>query len=191
MGNSSRIAVTLTNFKEFRQLLKALPPSVEARVMSDAVGVALKPIQRLARTLAPKRTGALRKSIAVLVKRYPKDGKIVGLVGPDNDYYASGKRVKPGGNRRGADRPAKYAHLVEFGHYSGASSAKFGGLEKGTSIRKGTATPKTFVLAQPFMRPAVQMGAPQAIADLEKGVEVGIKREAGRLASKLKRIRKG
>lgn len=186
--NTLSIGVELTNFDELRQMLKALPASVESRVMGDAVKVALRPIQRTAKALAPVQTGALRRSISSLVRRYPKAGKIVGLVGPDNGYFSGGKRLKRGASRAGSSRPSRYAHLVEFGHFSGTRSGAFGGFKKGASIRKGTAAPASFIMARPFIRPAVQMGGPAAMAELRRGVEIGLTRETKRLAAKLKRI---
>lgn len=166
--NSMSFGFTLTNFKEFAGMLRELPASVESRVMGDAIGIAAKPIMQMAKAKAPKRTGALSRSIITVVRRYPKAGKVMALVGPDKEYYSGGKRLKKGASRQGADRPAKYAHLVEFGHQ----------------------TKNGFVAAKPFIRPAVAAGKPAAINALADAVGVGMEREIGRVASKLKRLRK-
>ncbi len=185
-----RIGFVLTNFEEMRQLCAGLPASVEARVMSDAVKIAAKPIVNAVKAKAPRDTGALRKSITAIVKRYPKAGKVMAIIGPDKDYYGGGRRVKDSGSKRGADRPSKYAHLVEFGHYSAAATGFSPITAKGTTRRKGSFPERSFVMAQPFMRPGVTAGTPEAARELARGVEVGMEREVRRLASKLKRIRK-
>lgn len=164
-----RIGFTLTNFREMRKALGDLPPSVEARVMSDAVKVAAKPIVAAVKARAPRKTGALRKSITAVVKRYPKAGKVMAIIGPDRGYYGGGKRLKKGDSRQGKDRPANYAHLVEFGH----------------KTRGGGSVP-----ARSFLRSGVALGTPEAERTLSRGVQVGMERETKRVASKLKRIRK-
>lgn len=191
MANTMRIGFQLTNFDEMRQLLKDLPPSVESRVMGDAVQVATKPIVQAARSNAPVDTGALRRSITSVVRRYPRAGKIVGIIGPSKDFFQSGKRLKKTANRQGADRPANYAHLVEFGHLSALGTGRRAKDAKGKSVRKGTLDAVSFIMPRPFLRPAVMIGAPMASAALANGVSVGMEREVRRLASKMKRIKKG
>lgn len=188
-----RIGFTLSNFKEMRALLHDLPPAVEARVMRTAVGNAAKPLVKAAKSKAPVRSGALRKSITSVVRHYPKSGKVVAVIGPDKEYYAGGKRLKGRADRRGADRPANYAHLVEFGHYSRAGSEKFGGFERGFRRRKSSGArvaqeARSFILPQPFLRPAVATATPAAEAELARGVEKGIEREIKRL-SKMKKVK--
>lgn len=210
MSKSASIKIELTNFQEMRELLKGLPASVEARVMADAVQVATRPMVQAMQAGAPRDTGALSKSITSVVRRYPKQGKVVALIGPDNSYYGpKGKRKKKGESRRGANRPRNYVHLVEFGHRlsKGGSLRPSYNLEKVTitdkngrrskrmkrgSIRedaKGTAY--AFVLPRPFMRTAAAASQSAVAGELERGVMVGMEREVNRIASKLKRIRKG
>lgn len=208
MANSMRIGFTLSNFEEMRQLCRDLPPAVESRVMGDAVKVAAAPIVKAAKLKTPVRTGALRRSITAVVKRYPRAGKVMALIGPDTRYYSKGKGLDKKADRRGADRPANYAHLVEFGHHI----AKGGALrdqheivstvitdskgrirrvrKKGTVVEKASGTATMFVLPQPFLRPAVMSAGAQAQAELARGVEVGMKREIKRLASKMRRLEK-
>ncbi len=196
MANSMRIGFALSNFKEMRDMLAGLPASVESRVMGDAVGIAAKPIVQAAKAKAPVRSGALRRSIVAAIKRYPKAGKIMALIGPDKGYYGNGKRLKGNADRRGSNRPANYAHLVEFGHYSAAASGAKIADAKGKTIRpnkKRKTAPlaaASFVLPQPFLRPAVLTAGPQAERDLAAGVEKGMEREVKRLASKMKRLAK-
>lgn len=190
MANSVRMQVQLSGFDEFRVLMAELPASVEARVLSDAISHAVKPIVARAKALAPRKTGALQRSLTSVVRRYPGKGKIVAVIGPDKDYYSGGKRMRRGESRKGADRPAKYAHLVEFGHFSGTHSGQFGGFKKGTSLRQGNATAASFVGPKPFLRPAVAAGEREAATRLADGVEIGMAREIKRLAGKMRRLQR-
>lgn len=190
MANSIRIGFTLSNFDEMRALCAGLPAAMEARVMSDALGVAAKPIVAAAKAKAPVRSGALRRSIIAVVRRYPKAGKVLAIIGPDKNYYQGGKRVKSGQAKTGMDRPANYAHLVEFGHYSAAATGKSVAATKGTTRRKGNFAEASFVRAQPFLRPAVASAGGQATRELARGVQVGMEREVKRLAAKMKRLAK-
>lgn len=196
MANSMRIGFTLSNWEEMRSLLLNLPPAVESRILGDALSVAAKPIVNAAKARAPVDTGALRRSITSVVKRYPKAGKVMAIIGPSRDFFRGGKRIKPGGDFRGAASPAHYAHLVEFGHMSAAATGTSVATAKGSVIRRKNPKSKktefqarSFILPRPFLRPAVLTAKPAVEGQLAKGVEVGMAREIKRLASKMKRIK--
>lgn len=202
MANSMKMGFKLTNFKEFASVLHDLPASVESRVMGDAVGVAMKPMEKAVKQRARKRTGALRKSITTAVRRYPANGKIVGLMGPDKKArYFGGRRLTRGGKVLDTDRPAKYAHLVEFGHAIIATREGRPAFRKAkgqvneltpAKIRKGKrqAPAVLWVPAKPFMRPGVAASEGQVVAALSDATAVGMEREHKRQLNKLKRIRK-
>lgn len=189
--NSMKIGFKVSNFKEFADMLADLPASVASRVMGDAMGQALRPMVSAVKARVPTRTGALKKSITSKVIRYPDKGKVVGIVGPDKAArYLGGRKIVRGGKVLQTDRPANYAHLVEFGHYSAAATGKKVKSTKGLTIRKHTLYPQSFIRAQPFMRPGVA-ASEGAVADaLADGVAVGLEREHKRQLSKLKRLRK-
>lgn len=196
MANSMRIGFTLSNWEEMRALLLNLPPSVESRILGDALSVAAKPIVNAAKARAPVDTGALRRSITAVVKRYPKAGKVMAIIGPSRGYFRNGKRLKPGGDFRGGAAPANYAHLVEFGHFSAAATGTSVATAKGSAIRRKNPKSKktefqarSFILPRAFLRPAVLTAKPAVEGQLAKGVEVGMAREIKRLASKMKRIK--
>lgn len=195
MANSMRIGFTLSNWEEMRALLLNLPPSMESRILGDALSAASKPIVNAAKARAPVDTGALRRSITAVVKRYPKAGKVIAMIGPSRGYFSNGKRLKKGADRRGADKPANYAHLVEFGHMSAAATGVDVATSKGSAIRRSKRSKKTeftarsFILPKPFLRPAVFTAKGDAHAQLADGVKVGMAREIKRLASKMKRIK--
>lgn len=191
MANSMKIGFTLSNFGEFAKLLEDLPASVESRVMGTAVDQAMKPIVNLAKAKAKVRSGALRKSITSVVRRYPDKGKIVGIIGPEKGArYLGGRKIVRGGSLLKTDRPDKYAHLVEFGHHTAAATGANVRNTKGRTIREGTLTPKAWVVAQPFLRPAVAQGEVAAVGALADGVTKGLERETKYQLSKLKRIKK-
>lgn len=195
-----RFGFTLSNFKEMREMLVGLPPAVESRVMGIAVAKAARYIVAAAKERAPVRTGALRKSIIAVVRRYPRRGIVMALIGPDKNYYGGpgARRLKAGDDASGANRPKNYAHLVEFGHYTGASSGKFGGYTKGHKRKKSrvagatvnTSQDRAYVMPQPFLRPAVAAGKARAEAALADGVRHGMEREIKRIASRMKQLGK-
>ena len=195
MANIMRFGIELTNFKEFADLMRDLPAAMQQRVTAVAVGDALKPLQRLAKAMAPQRTGALKKSIVAVVRKYPQTGTTYGAVGPSTDYFAGGKKLKKGASRRGADKPANYAHLVEYGHWTRDSSPFLNRSAKGRFVRdrslmyalQGPRNAK-WVAPRPFLRPAVAIATPIVKAHLADGIKKGMEREIKRLSGKLKRL---
>lgn len=173
---ANKAQVVLEGAETLHAVLNELPKSVRGEVLAEALKKAVVPIRRHTIAKAPKRTGALKKSITAKVISYPKDGRAVALIGPDRNYYMGGKRVKKGGDKRGADKPSNYAHLVEFGHYSGTSSAGFGGFAKGTTLRKKTAQARSFILPKPFLRPGLMAGESAANTILAAEVESAMAR---------------
>lgn len=173
--NSIIKAGRLAGLDDLQAVLQGVPQDLRGRILADGVRAGARPIRDGARRLAPRDTGALAKSIDIVVRRYR--GAAVAVVGPDRSYYRGRKRVKRGESARGAARPANYAHLVEFGHVAVAN-------RKGTSLRKGTATALGYVPAKPFLRPAV-LGAAGAAGDaihraVAEGVAASIRKHAAR-----------
>lgn len=194
MANTMRIGFTLSNFDEVTKGLRALPAKIEANVIGHALQDAARPIFSRAKSLAAHRTGALRKSITSVLRSYP--GKKMVIIGPDKDYYEGGKKTKGG-----TDRPANYAHLIEFGHKTRVDSS--GGFRKHTSAEiksaneSGVSLPSAgrrkieYVSPQPFLRPAVQQGTSEAAARFGKSVELGLDKELKKLQlTNLKRNKK-
>lgn len=156
--------------------LRALPLDMQARTLASAVKEVCIPIEIAAKRFAKrsKRTGALSNSITHKIVVYPKTGKAVGLVGPDRNYYIQGRRLSAKGGKLGAlygaDRPANYAHLVEYGH----RIAKGGALTRlDGKGKKGKGTVGGFVPAKPFIRPAVITTHSQQAAGFYRGIERG------------------
>jgi HK97 gp10 family phage protein len=157
MANSMKFGFALGGFKEIDSLLRQLPAPLREKVIPALMGDVGKEIVAAARAFAPRRTGALKRSITWVVRKgRGKDKSAYVVVGPDKRFYKSGKRL----NRRedGADRPAKYAHLVEY----------------------GTAT----TAGKPFLRPAFMSKRREMAQIAAAGIAAGIKKEVARLRRK-------
>lgn len=161
------IGIQLEGHRELSRALDGMKASAARAVLRPAVNFALTPLSRRARSLAPKETGALRKSIGKVVRTYPKyptpkrPSTVLGLVGPRNDM-----RVR---DDRGRWRdPTKYAHMIEFGTLShtilpsnrralkfasGKQQSKTYNLDSGQFA--AAAEHKGYV-GRPFLRPAFQ-----------------------------------
>lgn len=197
MANSlKRISFEITGFSELAHDLRVLPAAVERRVIERALEYAVQPIVRRAKSLAARKTGALQASIAFVIRKYP--GRAVAVVGPSRAYYKNGERTK--GGEQNPDRPANYAHLVEFGHATRAKGKpgfrKWTTKEREAANREGRALPQAglrrveFVAPRPFLRPAVEQGKAEAINRFSDGVRVGLEKEIKSTYRKNKQIRK-
>lgn len=102
--------------------LGRLGTAVERKLLRKAIAKGLKPIVRIAKQNVPVKSGLLRKSIKSAVTKMVS-GKV----------YVDPKTIGENG-----DKPAKYAHIVEFG---------------GPKHRNPT----------PFMRPALDAGRDEAL----------------------------
>jgi HK97 gp10 family phage protein len=141
------IRLTIDGIDDLEKALRAVGKKAAREAALVAVQHAAQPVVEAARNLATEDTGALRESIGWRVKPYRRGDKAIAVIGPQSKF-------------RGPDgrQPAKYAHLVEFGH------AKKGG---------GT------VAAKPFMRPAIAQASGEAMRTLGEtfGVALNIKAE--------------
>lgn len=158
---------------EIRATLRKLPEETQKKVMAVALRRATGPLIAAAKANVPRRTGALRDSIAAVVKKGSRGGSYV-VVGPARGYFSGGKRLGKGESAKGADAPANYGHLVEFGHHAVSPG-------KGTSRRKKTANTIRFIAARPFLRPALASSQSAVGDQLAAGIAAGI-------AQALKRI---
>lgn len=179
MANSAFSSFRLEGLDDIRNVIKTLPKELQEKIMAVAVTRAAKPLVDTAKMFARRseRTGALKESIGAVVKK-GKRGGVYAVVGPRRGYYKGGKKLGKGDDKSGADMPANYAHLVEFGHHVVAPI-------KNTSRRKKTAkTAKsgaTFVAAKPFMRPALLAAGDAIATEMANGVADGIERSLKRI----------
>ena len=180
-------AERLTGADQLSAVLTQLPEAVKNRIMKDALKFACQPIESAAAKNARQvthGTGDLAASIAHKVIQKSGSPVAVALIGPSRDYFNGGMKVGKGKSRRGADRPSRYAHLIEYGHVIVSP-------EKGKTIRKknakvlmkdGTARR---VPARPFMRPAVMMFAAATFDFFAAGLREGMATELNKLVKKL------
>jgi bacteriophage HK97-gp10 putative tail-component len=165
--------------EDFSDFMKRLPRELRVSALHEGMKGAVKPIVAAAKRNAQRsvRTGALRNSITSKTKNYPHSGKCVGLVGPARGYFRAGKKLRKDTDRRGAESPSHYAHLVELGHHAVHPT-------KGSSLRKGTALPAksgtAWVPAKPFLRPA----AISTVSQQSKGFYAGIKKGIEKVIAK-------
>jgi HK97 gp10 family phage protein len=97
-----KVIVSIRGAKELEALLKGLGPRVAARVSDKAIRAGAKVVADEARRLVPVKTGALKKSIAVV--------------------QAPGKRQSERAMVLGFRRPAgRRAHFTEFGTVKSAA----------------------------------------------------------------------
>jgi hypothetical protein len=126
---NAAIRITGPDLFELRQAFKRLPSNIAARVIGAGLRRAAKPGEAALKQITPKGpTGNLRRSIKTLVKRYPRDGAAVAVVG----YVkaGTGKARSAGGGKvmKGPDR-AFHQFWIEFGtadRYSKKPSARGG-----------------------------------------------------------------
>lgn len=100
---------------EIREAFKQMKPNIAARVIGAGLRRAAKPGENALKQVTPKGpTGNLRRAIRTMVKRYPRDGAAVAIVG----YVkaGTGKTKSAGGGKvqKGPDR-AFHQFWLEFG----------------------------------------------------------------------------
>ncbi len=173
--------------------MKALPDKLRNKGMRTAMKQAARPIVQATKAMAPVQTGLLRQSIAsVVVKSKDSFSALIGMrhvTGGKNKGFRPSKkvvraivaRVAGGGSSREGD-PARYAHLVEFGHNIVPRGQKVGRKErKGkTAVELGVSRGFGRVAARPFMRPGLASGAQAAEQALAQELRQFLAQEAGK-----------
>lgn len=149
----------IENQEGFRKALQSMPVEMRQKGAVDAVTRGAKVIVAKAKALAPKETGALKKSIGQVIRnRASKVKDPYAVIGARNGQFASKGKVKK--------YPANYAHLVEFGHHivqiGSGTLYDDGSLNRQTKRKThkskigltGQGTSLMFILGRPFLRPA-------------------------------------
>jgi HK97 gp10 family phage protein len=140
---SFNISAKVTGAQEARAAVDELANKIGRGAMRDALTKAGRLVVAKVKTLAPVgATGLLKKSIRQKVITKPKKQSVTVLIGPANNV--TGQIDRFGNGKIETVRPAKYAHLVEFGT---ASRGVYG--KKGLTISPGNPL-------KPFMRPAYE-----------------------------------
>jgi len=100
---------------ELREQFKKLPRNIAARVIGAGLKRAAAPGEKALKQITSKGpTGNLRRAIRTLVKRYPRDGAAVALVGFIKAGTGKAKSAGGGSVKKGADR-AFHQFWIEFG----------------------------------------------------------------------------
>lgn len=121
------------------QNMERLRTSGQRNILRKAIAAGLKPVAEMAKKLVHVKHGWLRKAIKTGVTKMVS-GKV----------YVDPKVVGPNG-----EKPAKYAHLIEF----------------------GTSTAK----ACPFMRPAMDASRATALSAIETAAKAALEAEVAKL----------
>ncbi len=156
--------VQITGYREALVNAKTLEDKIGRGASRIAMTKAARIVAAAARSNAPVRSGLLKKSIKVKVSTKAKRNEVSARIGPSNKTVGSDPKTgKP-------TRPAKYAHLVEFGT---ASRGVYG--HKGKTVTPGNPP-------QPFLRPAYE--STRAKATQIYGAEMGpaIEKAAARIS---------
>ena len=192
--NKSVFALELTGITDLRGFIKDLNPGSQDRIIMGGMKTAGDTIAKIAKTkIVNNETGALRKSLGTVVKRGRKTGLLMAFVGARSRYYVGGKRLKAGQSYKKTQlrNPAKYSHLVEYGHrsvhgggalpnYGEKVSGVFNSVNKGKSIRRGTVKATSFVPPRPFLYPAFLQGQNTAQSQMTKGFDRALRVEYNR-----------
>jgi HK97 gp10 family phage protein len=126
--------------QKLRAEFAGLSSRMQNEIAMASVYAAAQIIVPAAAALAPSETGALRASIGVVLRRYPRAKRTLAVVG-----------ALRGLNHTEGREPANYAHLVEFGHR--VAHKKTGKLKR-AKIGENSDAPHGQIDAKPFLRPA-------------------------------------
>lgn len=172
------------NVRPLQRKLRTFGDRLYKRWMKKAMRAGGTPIARLMRNLASRRTGGLKKSIGKRVKAYPRSKNVIAIIGPRADFAGlptpegvvwlrgkkgmQGLRLRPGKRIR----PAKYAHLVEFGTKAHVIENWFGHEGQRKLIRGAR--------SRPFVEPAYRQGEQAAFQKIAAKIREGVAAEARR-----------
>lgn len=160
--NSAFIKYDLEGMDQLQSVLKKLPNEIASQVLGVMVKDGAKPVVRNIKRFVPVDKGNLKKSITAVVRRRPKRGTAVAVIGPSTERFANGKRLKKGADARGSEQPSRMAHLPEFGFVGrdGKQVPASPYMRPGTSSAKGEAAEK--------MQEAFSKGLEKAVKTVKK-----------------------
>ena len=103
------------DFYELKNEFKKLPSNIAARVIGAGFRRAAKPGESALKQVTPRGpTGNLQRAIKTIVKRYPKNGAAVAVIGYIKAGTAPSKSAGGGTVKKGRDR-AFHQFWIEFG----------------------------------------------------------------------------
>lgn len=154
----------ITGQTEIAKALRDLPSNFRKDAAVYAMEQAMQPVVDAARSFAPVgKTGALRRSIGFLIRKYRNGAVVFGVIGPRRGFG-----VPDASTKTGVTEPANYAHLVEYGHAVAGDAAGW-------------------VEAHPFLRPAWDANKGRVEKLLGQNLSGYIAAVAKRVASKRRR----
>ncbi len=147
----------IKGFKELDETLKQFPAKLQKNILKDATREGAKVIQKAAIAMCPVKTGQLSKGIKVRVGKKRKDQYTV--------TYIVGLLKK-----------AFYGRHVEYGTGSHFIKAKNKKVLVNKNTMYGTEVHHTGAKMKPFMRPAIDNYAGQAIDAIKNKLIQGIEK---------------
>ncbi len=133
-AGSLELSIEFPELTELREQFKKLPTNLAAKHLGSALRKAMAPGKATLRKNTPKGpTGNLRKSIALKIKTYPKDGNAVGMVG-----YSWGDGAK--GYHQG---------FLEFGTKERKTKGRFASSWKSSSLNNSQYVRGGFTILNP------------------------------------------
>jgi HK97 gp10 family phage protein len=169
----------IEGLKELDAALGELGKATARNVMMRALTKSAEPIRDAAKAMAPRDKGTLAQSITISAKSVSRAGK-----------KAFAEAMKSGSSKGDAQAAAKAANKGAKGKdtFSQVFVGPSGGVRHGYFNEFGTEN----MAAQPFMRPAFDVGAPQSLASLKTDLAAEIEKARARAAKKaLKRASLG
>jgi hypothetical protein len=188
----------LMGVTDLRQFVQGIDPWVQRRLIHRTMEQSCKVMVEQAKNNIVSNdsvdTGALKKSMGLVIREYPKSRHITAVIGPRIMSFVRGKTgrarsAKSSDKSQGMIKPFKYAHLVEFGHYSAAATGvSVADGTKGTSRRKHTFPTRSFIQGKPFLRPAYESSKAFVEARVMAAFKEALQREVARMAKKLNKM---
>jgi hypothetical protein len=112
---NAMVKISGPDLMALRNAFKDLPRNIAARVIGAGLKRASAPMVAALKETTPKGpTGNLRRAIKTVVKRYPRDGAAVAVVGYQKAGTGSSKSAAGGTVKKGPDR-AFHQFWLEFG----------------------------------------------------------------------------
>jgi hypothetical protein len=114
---AAQIKIEGPDLYEIRQAFKQLPTNIAARVIGAGLKRAASPGEKALKSIVAQMrgpTGNLRRSIKTIVKKYPRDGAAVAVVGFVKAGTGKSKSAQGGKVQKGPDR-AFHQFWLEFG----------------------------------------------------------------------------
>ena len=133
------VDLKIENYQQARQVLEQLPTVVQKRMFVTSLRKASAPIVKSARAKAPKKSGAMARSIRAVRAKYGRKHETALLILPVFEVYKKSNVVN-----------AYYGNMVHFGTVERKTKkpvvATLGGKTVNLGIYRGRVAPRPFLL---------------------------------------------